>query len=58
MVEPTLIKPKTDDYHLKEMPAGTNPGISRDETDDQIKVNYANRFTIYDEEEKTQKSMI
>ena len=58
MVEPKLIKAKTDDYKLKEMPAGTAPGIERSETDEHIKVNYANRFTIYDEEEKTTKAMI
>lgn len=40
------------------MPAGSTPGIVRVEDDNNITVNYSNRFTIYDEGENTNKPMI
>ena len=58
MVQPTLIKAKTDDFRLKEMPPGASPGIARADTDDHISVTYSNRFTIYDEAEAAPKSML
>ena len=58
MVESTLIKTVNEDYSLKEMPAGTSPGIERTETDKEIVVNYSNRFTIYDEAETATKPML
>ena len=36
-------------FKLQEMPAGTSPGITKVETDEEIKVSYQNRFTLYDE---------
>ena len=57
MVEQTLIKTATEDYTLKEMPAH-GPGIQKTENDDNITVNYSNRFTIYDEAEATSKPML
>ena len=45
-------------YRLKEMPAGTSPGINRTETDSEINVTYQNRFTLYDEQESAPRSVL
>lgn len=36
-------------FKLQEMPAGATPGITKEETEEEIKVSYQNRFTLYDE---------
>ena len=44
-------------FRLQEQPAGAFPGIERNETENEITVTYANRFTLYDEEEKTPRAI-
>jgi hypothetical protein len=35
-------------FTLKEVPAGVSPGICKEETEEEIKVTYHNRFTLFD----------
>ena len=36
-------------FTLQEMPAGATPGITKEETETDIKITYQNRFTLFDE---------
>ena len=39
-------------FNLTPIPEGTNPGIQRTETENDITVTYQNRFTLFDEAEQ------
>ena len=50
-----VIKPaaQAGQFTLQPQPEGQTPGIARTETENDITVTYQNRFTLYDEEEKS-----
>jgi len=45
-------------HRLQEMPAGSLPGIARNETDAVIEVTYQNRFTLFDEQEQSTRAVL
>ena len=45
-------------FNLKQMPAGQTPGIQREENESSINVTYENRFTLYEEDEQSTRSVI
>ena len=58
-MQPTVISSQAEgSFALQEMPAGTTPGIQRNETESEIDVTYQSRFTLFDEVEQVPRSVL
>ena len=57
-MQAVISSPQEGSFRLQQMSDGLLPGIQKNETDTDIEVTYHNRFTVYSQDEQSQRSML